>query len=464
VFALRIWSFVVLKTALALLLLLAAAPTFAQVTYEAQEVGELYQANIGHSTILFNNIGDKPVKILSVTPANADDKVGDFKLPTTVAPRTSVNIPVTVYSGMDSGDSRHNFNVETDIANRPRLTVPIHLFAMSVLDDPKPKADLGTVNTNSAPPVKTVNLSSREVPDFRITRIVEMPDFATAKILPDGHTVSIDGNPAASWGRHDGFVKVALNSTVQSQAWIHVTADVHGEVIPSQNPVDMGLFRNAKPSLELQLRSRDGKPVKLGKISIEDMQAKVIRKACTGVIQGCEQLELSLTVGPAMGRIHGKLLVDLPDFHRQLPIDVFGWYLPEDVKTRSLEDALQKKSSAEPPPLDLKSALQNSTQTHSAAPPVDPPGHGPLLKWQVSNENNIYGYLVYRGDAENGPFLRVNKDIVHVDAGKGDGITSTYAWRDDSATAGKTYWYYIGMLYRDGTKQQLSGPQAVKAK
>jgi hypothetical protein len=136
------------------------------------------------------------------------------------------------------------------------------------------------------------------------------------------------------------------------------------------------------------------------------------------------------------------------------------------VKVHSLEEAMQKnsKASAEPPPLDLKSALQNSTQTHSATPPADQPGHGPLLKWQVSNENNIYGYLVYRGDAENGPFLRVNKEIVHVDAGKGDGITSTYAWRDDSATAGKTYWYYIGMLYRDGTKQQLSGPQAVKAK
>jgi hypothetical protein len=114
--------------------------------------------------------------------------------------------------------------------------------------------------------------------------------------------------------------------------------------------------------------------------------------------------------------------------------------------------------------MDLKSALQKSTQATAATPPADPPGHGPLLKWQVSNENNIYGYLVYRGDVENGPFLRVNKDIVHVDAGKGDGITSTYAWRDDSATAGKTYWYYIGMLYRDGTKQQLSGPQAVKAK
>jgi hypothetical protein len=165
------------------------------------------------------------------------------------------------------------------------------------------------------------------------------------------------------------------------------------------------------------------------------------------------------------GRVQGKLLVELPDFHHELPIDLGGLYLPESVKVHSLDEAMQNngKSSTEPAPLDLKSALQKST---TAAPPPasDPPGHGPLLKWQVSNENNMYGYLIYRGDGENGPFLRVNKDIVRVGENKGDGVTSTYAWRDDSATAGKTYWYYIGMLNRDGTKQQLSGPQPVKAR
>lgn len=454
-----------LKTAVAQVLLLFAVPAFAQVTFEAQDAGEIYQVNTGHSTILFNNIGDKPVKILSVTPANADDKVGDFKLPTTVAPRTSVNIPVTVYSGMDSGGSRHNFNVETDIANRPRLTVPIHLFAMSVLDDPKPKADLGTVKTNAAPPVRTVTLSSREVPDFRITRIVETPDFATAQILADGRSVSITAKADASWGLHDGYVKVALNSAAQPQAWIDVKADVHGEIIPSSNPVEMGVFHNTKLPFTVQLKSRDGKPVNLGKVVLDGFHGQVTKESCVGGAVGCAQISVKVAADQQTGVLRGKLLIDLPDFHRQSVVNIGGLYVPESVKVRSLDEAMAKnaKSSAEPPPLDLKSALQKSTE--AAPPPVaDPPGHGPLLKWQVSNENNIYGYLVYRGDAENGPFLRVNKDIVRVGENKGDGITSTYAWRDESATAGKTYWYYIGMLNRDGTKQQLSGPQPVKAK
>jgi len=458
---------IVLKTALAALLSLIAASAFAQVSFEAQDVGEIYQTNTGHSTILFTNTGDKPVKILAVTPAYDKDGVGAFKLPATVAPKTSVNIPVTVFSGMDAGDHRHIFTIDTDIAKRPRVQALVHLFGLSVLDDPEPKVDLGTVNTNAVSPAKTVTLTSREVPDFRVTRIVEVPDFATTKILPVGHTISIAGNPAASWGRHDGFVKVALDSTLQPQAWIAVSADVHGDVIPSQNPIGMGVFRTTKLPFVVQLKSRDGKPVRLGKVSIDGIKATVTKEACVGGAAGCAQISVKVADDQPGGRVQGKLLVELPDFHRQLPIDMGGLYLPESVKVHSLDETMQKNSkssSAEPPPLDLKSVLQKSTQPNSAAPPADPPGHGPLLKWQVSNESNVHGYLVYRADTENGPFLRVNKDIVHVDSEKGDGVTSTYAWRDDSATPGKTYWYYVGLLNRDGTKQQLSGPQPVKAK
>jgi len=455
----------VLKIALAFILSVAAIPALAQVKLDAQDVGEIYQTNTGHSTILFTNGGDKPVKILSVTPAYDKDGVGAFKLPAVVAPKTSVNIPVMLFSGMDAGDHRHIFNIDTDIAQRPRVQALVHLFGLSVLDDPEPKADLGTVNTNAAAPTKTVKLSSREVPDFRIVRIVETPDFATAKILPDGHTVSISGKTDASWGRHDGFVKVALNSTVQPQAWIAVTADVHGEVIPSTNPVEMGVFRTTKLPFVVQLKSRDGKSVKLGKVSLDGIKATLTKEACVGGATGCAQVSVKVADDQPGGRVQGKLLVELPDFHHELPIDLGGLYLPESVKVHSLDEAMQKngKSSTEPAPLDLKSALQKST-TVAPPPAADPPGHGPLLKWQVSNENNMYGYLIYRGDGENGPFLRVNKDIVRVGDNKGDGVTSTYAWRDDSATVGKTYWYYIGMLYRDGSKQQLSGPQEVKAK
>jgi hypothetical protein len=455
----------VLKAVLAVSLSLVAASAFAQVSFEAQDVGEIFQTNTGRSTVMFTNTGAKPVKILSVTPVSDTDRVGNFKFPVTIAPRTSVNIPVTVFSGMDAGDRNHLFKIEFDDGKRATAGAKVHLFGLSVLDAPQPKVDLGTVNTNAVPPVKAVALSSREVADFRITRIVETPDFVTARIEPDGRTVSIGGKSGASWGLHDGYVKVALNSSVQPQAWIEVKADVHGDVIPSSNPVEMGVFHNTQLPFVVQLKSRDGKPVTLGKVELNGFHGQVTKEPCVGAAKGCAQISTKVANDQKGGVLRGKLLVELPELHHQLTVNIGGLYMPDSVKVHSLEEAMQKnaKASAEPPPLDLKSALRKSTEV-APPPAVDPPGHGPLLKWQVSNENNIYGYLVYRGDGENGPFLRVNKEIVHVEGSKGDGVTSTYAWRDDSAVSGKTYWYYIGLLNRDGTKQQLSGPQAVKAK
>ena len=454
-----------LKTVLAVLLSLIAPFVHAQFTIEAQDVGEIYQVATGHTTIVFNNTGSTPVKILSVATLDAADGVGDFRFPSTIAPRTSVNIPVTIFSGMDAGDRNHLFRVELDDGKHATAGAKVHLFGLSVLDDPRPALDLGTVNIGATAPEKKINLSSREVPDFRILRIIETPDFVKAKILPDGRSLAVTGSPSAGWGLHVGYVKVALNSAKQPAAWIEVKADVHGEVIPSANPVEMGIFHTTKLPFVVQLKSRDGKPVKVGKVKLEGFGGQVTNEPCVGTVAGCAQLSVKVADDQGIGVLRGKLLVDLPDYHRQLPVNIGGLYIPASSKVQNLDETMGKnaKSSAEPPPLDLKSALEKSTQV-APPPAADPPGHGPLLKWQVSNENNMYGYLIYRGDSENGPFLRVNKDIVHVGPDKGDGVTSSYAWRDDSATAGKTYWYYIGMLKRDGTKQQLSGPQEVKAK
>lgn len=455
-----------LKFPLVALMILTAVPAFAQVTVEAQDVGEVYQTNTTHSTIMFNNHGASAVKILSVTPQFVQDSVGKFQFPAVVAPRTSVNIPVIVSSRMDAGYRTHVFSVKTDLPKHVEYRGLVRMFSLSILDDASPKIDLGTVNTDKAPAAKTITLSSREVPDFRIERVIETPDFVTATILPDGHTVSIAGKTDAGWGRHEAYVKVALNSKVQPQAWIDVSADVHGDVIPSQNPVEMGVFRDTRLPIMVQLKSRDGSAVNLGAVSIHGIKATTTKQACVGNAQGCAQISVQVAADQPGGQVRGQLLVELPDYHRILPIDMGGLYLPESIKVHSLNEMDEKsaKASKELPPLDLKSALQQSTQAAVASPPAIPPGHGPLLKWQVSNESNVYGYMIYRGNGEDGPFLRVDKDIIRIQGTVGDGQTHSYAWRDESATAGKTYWYYIGMLKRDGSKQELSGPQKVIAK
>ncbi len=97
-----------------------------------------------------------------------------------------------------------------------------------------------------------------------------------------------------------------------------------------------------------------------------------------------------------------------------------------------------------------------------AVAPSAPAGRGPLLKWSVAHEGAVYGYAIYRADAESGPFVRVSKETLRTSDDDDQG--SDYRWRDTSAEPGKTYWYYVAALQNDGHKRKLSDPQKVVAK
>jgi len=51
-----------------------------------------------------------------------------------------------------------------------------------------------------------------------------------------------------------------------------------------------------------------------------------------------------------------------------------------------------------------------------------------------------------------------------VNVGESDAKSGSYQWRDDSAESGKTYWYSIGVINRNGSRQDLTGAQKVTAK
>jgi hypothetical protein len=84
-----------------------------------------------------------------------------------------------------------------------------------------------------------------------------------------------------------------------------------------------------------------------------------------------------------------------------------------------------------------------------------------MLHWVLAKDLGVYGYAVYRSDSENGPFVRVNSELVKSDS-TGEG--GSYAWHDGTAVSGHTYWYYIGMVGQNGIKSRLTDPQKAVAK
>jgi len=92
----------------------------------------------------------------------------------------------------------------------------------------------------------------------------------------------------------------------------------------------------------------------------------------------------------------------------------------------------------------------------------DPPGDGPLLKWTIDQQQSVHGYQILRGESADGPFKLMEPSLIpKLDNGRG---SVAYRWRDTSAVKGRTYWYYITVIYTSGDRRALSAPQQTIAK
>lgn len=336
-------------------------------------------------------------------------------------------------------------------------------FVDSILDEGKPAIDFGTVET-AAPAAKSIPLTSIGNPDLRVVRILDAPDFVSARIGDDGQTLFVTPKKFDVLGYNKGLVKVALNSPLQPQAWVSVLMDIHGNVVPDQNPIKFGLQRpsTAKP-VRLQITSRDGKPAHVGKFTIAGAgQLSVEATPCLPSARpDCQAYMVSIKPGHPFGLLSDKIAFELPDTHQSLTVDVGGIYLDDSTKVHSLNEEAAGGTQSSVVRPDLQTSIKRAVAEKVETPP--PAGHGPLLKWQVGNEAGIYGYAIYRGDLPDGKFTRVNDAIVKAENG-GANTTANYQWRDNSAEKGREYWYYITIFNSNGKKTQLTGPQKVVAK
>ncbi len=76
------------------------------------------------------------------------------------------------------------------------------------------------------------------------------------------------------------------------------------------------------------------------------------------------------------------------------------------------------------------------------------------LAWRTSTEHDNFGYNIYRGESEEGPFVRLNEDPIP-GAGTTDEPTD-YEYIDDTIEPAKTYWYYLESISMSGVKERFT--------
>lgn len=75
-------------------------------------------------------------------------------------------------------------------------------------------------------------------------------------------------------------------------------------------------------------------------------------------------------------------------------------------------------------------------------------------KWSLASEQDNFGFDVFRGDSEEGPFTKLNAEPI-LGAGTTD-ETQKYSWRDDSIDPCKAYWYYVESISTAGVREKMT--------
>lgn len=83
-------------------------------------------------------------------------------------------------------------------------------------------------------------------------------------------------------------------------------------------------------------------------------------------------------------------------------------------------------------------------------------------RWTTASEEENFGYDVYRGDSEKGPFVKLTKQPI-----LGNGTTPEthkYEFADDMIDPCKDYWYYVESISTNGSREKFTPVFHVPAK
>jgi hypothetical protein len=92
---------------------------------------------------------------------------------------------------------------------------------------------------------------------------------------------------------------------------------------------------------------------------------------------------------------------------------------------------------------------QPATPPEPATPPQEV--YKNTLHWSTASEVDNFGYDIYRGEAEKGPFTRINAKPV-AGAGTTD-LPTHYEYVDDTIDPDKDYYYYVESISMSGQRE-----------
>jgi len=438
------------------------APPKTNLVVSPCELGDRMQFEYVDCVITLRNIGDQAI---TISEAESSAKADVIDAGVVVPANGSAYLRARVATSDALGNTKHSFRFRTSEPGALGLRgSSAHMFVSTVLDEGNPSVDLGPVNVEDLPVEKSIRLSSREVPGFRVTGVESKPDHVEVSIGKDGSMVNVAVRKGAPLGLLHEKVILKINGKRQPRASVTLDADIRGDVIPDANPLLLGLMHlGERNEILVRLTSRSGKAFEVAKVSLSKIKGSTSVERCASPGDACRQVRIRVSPEQPQGALADTMLVELAGADRVVvPVRLEGLLLARDVKIHDLNEEAEQRRAASPvaSPAPAQSVDLTAAIKQGVADLPPPPGTGPLLRWSVANQSEIHGFIVWRADSEDGPLLRLNDELIEADR-NGPG---KYQWRDNSAESGKVYWYAIGYVRNDGAKVDLSGRQKTLAK
>ncbi len=119
-----------------------------------------------------------------------------------------------------------------------------------------------------------------------------------------------------------------------------------------------------------------------------------------------------------------------------------------------------------PPPDQRPGPAASPPPAASPAPAASPSAPAPpyrnTVRWTTASEVDSFGFDVFRGESEAGPFVRLNAKPI---AGAGTSDEShSYAFVDDTIDPTKDYYYYVESISITGEREKFTPVNRARAK
>jgi hypothetical protein len=436
----------------------APAPPGLELPEATATFGEVYAGAVVTHRFPFRNRGPKAVRITELRPLSARTRAAAH--PQVVPPGGEGYVEVEQPTDGRLGLAGFRVALRADDGG-PERKLALTGFVQSAYEPEQPALDLATVAPGGS---GSLELFSREVDRLEVKEILDAPAFVAvdssgrAGAAQEGVVLRLALRPDAPLGFHSGVLRVRTNVARQPEVAVAWRVGAYEDVVPSESPVDLGLVRAGQRFEKvIRLERRSGGPLEVERVDTGSPAVSTEVLPCPTPSDSCRALKLR-GVGPALGAPLGGILNLVVKGSRPLSLPYAGILVGADTTVKdlgNLEPPKPAKASALPP---VKSISSPGAAADAPAPVVGRPGeHRARLTWQAQQEKDAYGYLVYRSTTREGPFVRLNREIVRVSTGPEPHV---YTYVDEQVQPGHTYYYYLETLERGGIKTRLSGVMA----